>query len=285
MGDKENTSTDWGLTNGKGYILNRDRGHAAACRLNLQFYLWKDALKFNIHPSILPTLPVQASIVDVAAGSGIWLVDVSRQLPDARLDGLDYDLRQAPHANFLPPSVKMSRWNVFDDVPEDLVGKYDYVHTRLLLLVVESQDPRPVLRNLLKLLKPGGYLQWDELDTVHTAVQKADPSVQAPALEGLAEWSMAAGRHDWTVRLADFATEVGFQGAKSDFFGDGPEIARAFTEQHLLTAEEFANGLARLGKLEAAEKYYRLVEQGYEECAAGAALCVPRLVCVAQKPL
>lgn len=276
---------DWGLTDNHGYILNRHRNHAAASRLNLQFYLWKDALKSNIHPSILPSLPKTAAIADVASGTGIWLIDVSRELPEAQLDGLDYNLRQASHPAWLPSNVKMKHWNLFDDVPDDLLGKYDYVHTRLLVLVVESKNPRPILRNLRKLLKPGGYLQWDELDTVNMSVKKVDPNLATPALDQLRDWSWADGRHDWTVRLPEFCAEEGFPDAQADFVGDPPELARVFNEQHLLTAEEFAEGLAKLGKPEVASKYFRIVEEAYEESISGAALCVPRVVCVARKPL
>ena len=167
----------------------------------------------------------------------MWLIDVSRELPESQLDGRDYNLRQAPHQKWLPSNVNMRHWHLFEDVPDDLVGKYDYVHTRLLVLVVESKNPRPIIRNLRKLLKPGGYLQWDELNTVNMSVEKVDPNLQTPALDQLREWSWADGRHDWTVRLPEFCTEEGFQDAKADFFGDPPELARAFNEQHLLTAE------------------------------------------------
>lgn len=169
---------------------------------------------------------------------------------------------------------------MFDPVPDNLIGKYDYVHTRLLLLVVESQDPRPVLRNLRKLLKPGGYLQWDELDTVNMTVKKVDPNLPTPALDQLKNWSRADGRHDWTVELPRFFSEEGFDEVKADFVGDPPELARAFNEQHLLTAEEFAEGLVQLGKPEVANKYFRNVEDAYQEAVAGAALSVPRVVCI-----
>ncbi|KAM4065219.1 methyltransferase [Hirsutella rhossiliensis] len=283
--EEKGSITDWSLVNGHGYMLNRNRKHAAASRLNLQFYLWRDALKFNIHPSILPLLPKTAAIADVASGSGIWLIDVSRQLPESQLDGLDYDLDQAPSKEWLPPNVKTRYLNIFEDIPADLVGKYDYVHTRLLVLVVESKNPRPIIRNLHRLLKPGGYLQWDEIDTVNMSVKKVDPNPQAPALEQLRDWSRAEGRHEWTVRLPQFFIEEGFHDATIDFFGDRPELARAFNDQHLLTVEEFAEGLAKLGKPEAASNYFGLVEKAYNESVAGAALCVPRIVCVARKPL
>ncbi|OTA64768.1 hypothetical protein K449DRAFT_411371 [Hypoxylon sp. EC38] len=285
MGEERPPVTDWGLTSGHGYILNRNRSHVAASRLNLQFYLWKDALKFNIHPTILSSLSKTAVIADVASGSGIWLVDLSRELPEARLDGFDYNIRQAPHPQWLPSNVKIRRWNVFEEVPDDLDGKYDYVHTRLLALIVENKNPRPILRNLFKLLKPGGYLQWDELDTVNTCVKKVDPNAQTPALDQLRQWSWAEGLRDWTVKLPQFFTEEGFRDVKIDFVGDSLELAKAFNEQHLLTAEEFAEGLVKLGKQEAASKYFRLVEEAYEESMTGAALCVPRVVCIGQKPL
>ncbi|KAF3806819.1 hypothetical protein GCG54_00007068 [Colletotrichum gloeosporioides] len=285
MQEKATEATDWTLTNGHGYILNRDRSHSAAARLNLQFYLWRSALNFNIHPSIKSSLPNTAAIADVASGSAIWLIDVARELPEARLDGFDYDLRQSPHPQWLPPNVRVRHLNILHDIPDDLVGRYDYVHTRLLLLVVESQDPRPVIRNLAKLLKPGGRLQWDELDTVNVSVKKVDPAMPTPGLDQLRDWTRAGGRHDWTVQLADFVAEEGFVDAKTDFVGDGPELARAFNDQHLLTAEEFAEGLAKLGNAESAAKYFRIVEDAHGEAVSGAALCVPRVVCTARKPL
>ncbi|KAF6803150.1 hypothetical protein CMUS01_15161 [Colletotrichum musicola] len=58
--------TDWKFTNGRGYIFNRDRGHAAAGRLNLHFYLWKAALQFNIRRSIKSLLFSTAIIAYVA---------------------------------------------------------------------------------------------------------------------------------------------------------------------------------------------------------------------------
>jgi hypothetical protein len=76
----------------------------------------------------------------------------------------------------------------------------------------------------------------------------------------------------------------GFAHAQTDFISDPPALARAFTDQHLLTAEEFAEGLAKLGKAEAAAKYFDLVGRAHEESiAVGASLRVPRVVCTAQK--
>lgn len=154
------SNPDFSLVDGHGYML--DRSYATACRLNLQFYLWKNAIKFNIHISI-PT-PKGSIIADVATGTGMWLIDVARELPTAQLDGFDIDLSQAPPQQWLPSNATLRYWNIFEYLPGDLIGKYDFVHVRLLVLVIEQGDPTSLLRNLLKMLKPGGYLQWDDLD-------------------------------------------------------------------------------------------------------------------------
>lgn len=131
---------DWSLAEGLGYVLN-DRSHAAACRLNIQHYLWRDALRFNVHPSIPLRNHEDCIIADVAAGTGAWLIDVARRFPNANLDGLDIDLAQAPHKKWLPPNIEMRFCDILDeDVPGDLVGKYDFVHVRLLVLVIDPSN-------------------------------------------------------------------------------------------------------------------------------------------------
>jgi SAM-dependent methyltransferase len=257
-----------------------DRSHASACRLNLQFYLWKEAIGFNTHPK----LPVSETsiIADVATGTCAWLIDVAHQYPSAELIGFDNSLDQAPHKQWLPRNVTVKYWNIFEDVPPEFVGRFDFIHVRLLVMVIEG-DPRPVLRNLLSMLKPGGYLQWDELDCVNMHVKKVDNSISAPALEKIREMSYADGRYNWTLQLPDFMKEEGFQNVMMEHFGDKPELVRSFNEQHMLTMEEFAISLEKAGKKEAASTFHKLIGEAYQESTTGAALCIPRIVCLGQK--
>ncbi|KAF4625371.1 hypothetical protein G7Y89_g12797 [Cudoniella acicularis] len=277
----DSSKADFSLADGHDYML--ESSHAAACRLNLQFYLWKQALHFNIHPSI----PIQKSAVvaDVATGTAIWLLDVAREHPTAQLDGFDNDISQAPHPKWLPPNVNVRHWDIFEEVPEDMIAKYDFVHVRLLVLVIKESNPRQVISNLLKMLKPGGYLQWDELDCANMHVKKVEPSLDSPALEQLRQMCWADGRHDWTIQLPHFLTEGRFLDAKLERFGDPTELIRAFNEQHLFTMEVFAVALVKAGKQDAAAAFYKVIGDSYRESITGAALCIPRVVCVAQKSL
>lgn len=270
---------DFNLADGHDYMLGRS--YAAALRLNFQHYLWKESLHFCLHPSI--SVPVEARIADVATGTAIWLTDVARRYPTARLDGFDIDTSQAPPKQWLPSNTTVKMWNIFDDVPEQMIGVYDVVHVRLLVLVVQGSDPRNIIRNLLRMLKPGGYLQWDELNYPGTCVKTSNSSLHTPALHELREMVYSRGRNDWTLRLPEYFGEEGMRDTMIYHFQDSPEMARANGEQRLLTMEEFASSLARMNHEEEAAKIFRLIKDVDVEIMSGATLSMPKVVCVGRK--
>ncbi|KAE8319488.1 hypothetical protein BDV41DRAFT_560184 [Aspergillus transmontanensis] len=283
------SSASFRLADGLGYALQQN--HRSVIRLNLQHFLWREVFGFHIHPSVhfppsddSTDAPSHPAIADVATGTALWLVDVSRNFPDSRLNGLDIDLTQAPHPGWLPSNITLRHWDLFTDVPASLECQYDLVHVRLLVLVLSGVDLMPVIRRLFQLVKPGGYIQWDELDCVNMKIKKVSPSVLAPALEEIRVASYAHGRHDWVLDLPRLLTRAGFQGAKLDYYDEGPELIRAFNDQHLLTMEEFASKLMQNGQAEAAASFLKLIQAGYQECVDGAALSIPRVVVVAKRP-
>lgn len=234
----ETISSGFHLADGNGYML--DKGYAARCRLNLQFYLWKNSLAFNLHPSI-PIPHTHGSpplrIADLACGTGIWLLDLACELPEpAVLDGLDIDLSKAPPAQWLPNNVTVHNWDILSPVPEHLVGRYDIVHLRLLILVVEHSDPVPIIQNAYRMLKPGGYIQWDDLN-----------------YPGILERN-------------------GFADARLDHFRDRTKLAMANGDQHLMTMEEFAGSLQQEGMLEEAQNIHQLIADCCQEASPGVAL-------------
>ncbi|KAJ5273242.1 hypothetical protein N7478_008367 [Penicillium angulare] len=281
-GASRSSEASFHLADGIGYGLQQD--HQSVIRLNLQHYLWREVFGFNIHPDIPPG---PEKIVDVACGSGLWMIDVARELPRAQIDGLDIDLTQAPQPGWLPSNINLSHWDLFNDIPTGTEAKYNLVHVRLLVLVLSGLDPMPVIRRLFHLVKPGGYIQWDELDCVNMRVKRLDSAADAPApaLEEIREASHAGGRHDWALDLPRLLTEGGFHDAKSDYYDDPPELVRAFNDLHLLTMQEFASKLASRGQHEAAARFVHLIQTGYQEGVKGTALCIPRVVVVAKRPV
>lgn len=84
--------------------------------------------------------------------SSIWLIDVNRQLPSVHLDGFDISVDQFPAKEWLPDKISLHRLDVLKPISEELKGKYDLVHVRLFLAVVQNYDPTPILRNLMNML-------------------------------------------------------------------------------------------------------------------------------------
>jgi SAM-dependent methyltransferase len=157
------------------YRLNRDI--LASIRLNFQHYIWKESLGYLLHPSIKLSSPT-ISIADIGTGTGyvslpasqyllklahklidptmcsIWLTDPCRQYPNAQLHGFDISDDQYPASGFLESNVSLRYLDILKEIPAEYVEKYDVVHARLLVQVVNQAggDPVPVIRNLMKLV-------------------------------------------------------------------------------------------------------------------------------------
>ncbi|KAL3448435.1 S-adenosyl-L-methionine-dependent methyltransferase [Aspergillus insuetus] len=143
------------------YVLARDL--SGSLRLDCQHHLFRMYNGYVLHPTI-PIHP-DMKIAEIGTGTGIWLLELAPQLPSTvLLDGFDISDNLFPHQSLLPDNLKFGVMDSFGDVPEDLVGKYDVVHLRLWCCVVTEGDPSTLIQSAMRLLKPGGYLQWDESD-------------------------------------------------------------------------------------------------------------------------
>lgn len=54
-------------------------------------------------------------------------------------------------------------FDLLDEVPDHLQNKFDVLHVRLLLGAGPAVDKSVFIDCFSKMLKPGGWLQWDEL--------------------------------------------------------------------------------------------------------------------------
>jgi len=73
------------------------------------------------------------------------------------LDGFDINLSQGPHPEWLPSAVNVSKLDLFQDPPEELVGVYDIVHVSLVVCFVDDSQIKDVVRRLVTLLSMTDY--------------------------------------------------------------------------------------------------------------------------------
>ncbi|PYH88793.1 hypothetical protein BO71DRAFT_488489 [Aspergillus ellipticus CBS 707.79] len=137
------------------YLLSRDR--IEAVRLESQHLLWKLNTGYTLHPDI--PIKDDMSIADIGAGTSIWALELASQLPP-------------PHRpKYWPANVSFDLLDSLSEVPPSLVGQLDVVHLRMWAFIIRNNDPGPLIRNAAKLLKPGGYLQWEDARFGSTVVR------------------------------------------------------------------------------------------------------------------
>lgn len=149
------------------YMLNSGSSQVERDRLNVQHHLFNEIMQGHLlPPHIIAELDAASTppkILEMATGSAVWLTEVAKTLPaDAELVGLDYDTSRFPPPSSLPPNLKLGKGDMYEPFPDDLLGKFDVVHVRMILFGVKEGRGLEVARNLLTLLKPGGYLVWVE---------------------------------------------------------------------------------------------------------------------------
>ena len=66
----------------------------------------------------------------------------------------------------------------------------DLVHVRFFVVVVQNGDPNPLIGKIKRMLKPGGFLQWTEMDheTLHVeAVSSPETLIATQDLFNMAQ--------------------------------------------------------------------------------------------------
>ncbi|MDI1490453.1 MAG: hypothetical protein OHK93_001656 [Ramalina farinacea] len=154
-----------------------------AAHLYFQHWMWRRQLGYLLNPAI--PMNDDCVVADVASGTSIWLLDLARDHPKATLEGFDISSAQYPHPRLLPDNVHLNILDILRPIPADLRGKFDIVHVGLVVLVVENGNPSALLENLLTMLKPNGFLQWDEADFGGLSVESPSDCVPHVGLSEL----------------------------------------------------------------------------------------------------
>ncbi|KAL2810155.1 hypothetical protein BJX63DRAFT_328958 [Aspergillus granulosus] len=152
------------------YPLARDE--AESIRLNAQHNMLVDIVGGPIDKSI--PLENISSVADVATGTGIWLLDAQAQLnahtpsPTAigtrTYHGFDISAAQFPPSSE-KQGISLSVHDILHPFPTEHHNRYDLVHVRMLVAALKAEEYEVAVRNLVPILKPGGYLQWTDLDS------------------------------------------------------------------------------------------------------------------------
>ncbi|TGO49783.1 hypothetical protein BCON_0200g00120 [Botryotinia convoluta] len=249
----------------KEYVL--DRSPLGSSRLYIQNWLWQRLIGHLLHPSI--PIKENIKIADIACGTGIWLIDLARELAksktNAKLDGFDISTNQYPNSALLPSNVKLDIMDIFEPFPAGFKGRYDVVHISLLCVVIPGGDPRYVLDNVLTLLKPGGYIQWKEADFSMMGCTAATPDLSTSNLKELIRWMYEVplkkfSSFEWIRQLGSIFQEREIIVLDDQLLEPEADIVHAWTLMHMNGIKELVN-VAGEGSRDVLELYRRAAQE------------------------
>lgn len=147
------------------YLLAHDGSEQN--RLDFQHFFLKGILGTNY----LAPLTSPLMILDVGSGTGRWVAEMAQEFPNTRVTGIDV----------VPPSSPTPALNahfVQQDILKGLPfpsANFDYVHARLLVAAIPMAAWPGLLREYLRVVRPGG---WIELFEGGTTFVNAGPFTQ-----------------------------------------------------------------------------------------------------------
>ncbi|KAI8640943.1 hypothetical protein BD408DRAFT_347058 [Parasitella parasitica] len=102
-------------------------------------------------------------VLDVACGSGVWLLEMATEYPRTQFYGID---AATIFPNCIkPPNTTFQQHDLLDKdgfpYPEEY---FDYIHMRLVYNCFSKADLKFVLAEINRILKPGGYVEIRDLD-------------------------------------------------------------------------------------------------------------------------
>ncbi|KAL4876891.1 hypothetical protein BJY04DRAFT_231183 [Aspergillus karnatakaensis] len=276
--------------NGTDYVLTRDIVDNS--RLNLQHYLWIEIFGYHINPAVGVEDLASPRIADVGTGTAVWLTDLARRPPStAALDSLDVSFDAVPPVQSLPSNVTLHHYDIYSQTPAELRGVYDIVHVRNMTFVVKDDQAESAIRNVMQLLKPGGYLQWAETDVSSFRIERTTPGPDSITnnpldVSGLTELMTLTASMDsrmrptWVPTMPKLFERCGLTEFQADVKDAPPYMALAKHECNLVTQELIAR---KTRNMAVAERLTQILPQVIQETRAGAFRAFTRWTVVGKK--
>lgn len=265
------------------YLFNRD--FRSSIRLNNNHWMMKEIAGYLIHPTI-PLENPDCRIADIGTGTTIWALEVAALLPDTvRIDGFDISPSQFVPTSAKPSNLHLHLHDCFKPFPTEFIGKFDVVHARFWLCLVNGPDAPDLLRNFVSLLKPGGYLQWFEplplsVKAVHPNPESRDSAVDRMA----AQWHKPThtSSYEWVEKLPEAYREQGLNVVAVDRLSIPKRYRYFWCQSQLAGLEDKAADVKMVG-VENSEALKQWIVQLSEGFANGSYIDTPFICAVGKK--
>ena len=117
--------------------------------------------------SSVPANESMNAVADVGCGTGLWLNDLARTHFGDRLHSnppmlVGFDVNAKAFTKSPERGVQLVEHDCTKPFDERYYDRFDLVNMRALAYAVPEEGFYSLIKNVLRLLRPGGYLQWGE---------------------------------------------------------------------------------------------------------------------------
>jgi ubiquinone/menaquinone biosynthesis C-methylase UbiE len=138
-------------------------------RLDFQHYLLRRAMSGNYRAP----LKRPKNILDVGCGTGLWAQEMAQVFPEANVIGLDiFDPPTRLHASIKPSNYQFVMADALKGLPFSSY-QFDFVHQRALSYVIPTSHWHQVVKELVRVTRPGGIVELVEPGSI---LQNAGPA-------------------------------------------------------------------------------------------------------------
>lgn len=171
-------------------------------------------------------------------------------------------------------------------MPTEFLGKFDVVNLRPFMFLVKNNDPSSILAKMVRMLKPGGWIQWAEADLLTSQMVKIPSETTSIATEMLQEKLVPTDprftRGTWVPELHQYFERVGSQHVQVDDRSLPHKYISFHQENLMILYEEI------IGKVPESDFRSELTDplgRAKLEARAGVGYNASRLMTVGQKPV
>lgn len=128
-------------------------------RIQQMHHVLSTCCKGNFLAPITKELKRGIQVLDVGSGPGTWIFDMSSQFPKSQFIGVENQAHMLPTVH--PSNTKFIHNNILEGIPFS-PNTFDYIFMRNMTLCFTEQQYQQIVRELIVLLKPNGYLELCE---------------------------------------------------------------------------------------------------------------------------
>ncbi|KAL7333115.1 hypothetical protein PS15p_202060 [Mucor circinelloides] len=173
------------------------------------------------------------TVLDAGCGPGCWSIDMAALYKNSQFHGVDILDSQFPKESNEPANTQFVVGDLVDNIPYP-DNTFDFIYQRLLSLAFTKEQWRRNLKELQRVLKPGGYVELIEYD--HRKMLEYGPLFKKEQ-EAIEKYQVSRGMYPYVAEnLCDILEDAGFT-----------EIKKSVKQQAFCSSDSADKGMELTG--------------------------------------